>query len=481
MLGSFKTQQGIEMSEKFIRWKNDEWLRVGVNMAHRLDKGDANLQALATAMRKALPKERQQHDEYLHKLMQPKWFAKVLAPLLETCRALPEAERNAMLVLTPAQRFALENPDAPKPARAVPVRKTQRIPDSERLLAPAGIDKGRVYTNGTRWTTLEKAKLVRMVEYFQSHGVKSALSRLVIEAQELVMPADRRHNIKGIQASVSTGGLEKLMAEGRNNLWLLDGIPFDPPKPPRSEEPATETAPAGQETAQNDANAAQPVQTQPEPTPAPLPAASMSEAAQAFGHTMMQALDTLLGHHTQLVLASIETRLAEASARMAAEAASMIQLGMRKAVADMLAHELGGPVAPPAVTAPAPAAPAAADGKTPPPAPNHHHNPVPPSADRAEQLKVDVVGFEIGAQETLVQKSFGPGEVDLRFIHPDKMSSFAPHRGRHVVMMIGRVPHALSEKFRASKVTPIIVRRTPGHVIHAIEELQRARSANVQH
>lgn len=469
------------MSEGFIRWHGDEWLALAVNMQLRLDKGESNLVALSTAMRKVLPKDRHQHDEYLHKLMQPKWFAKSVAPRLAEAAALSPEERNKLLVLTPAQRFALENPDAPKPERAKSTGKNKRVPDNERLLAPAGIDKGRVYNNGTRWTTLEKAKLVRMVEYFQSHGVKSALSRLVIEAQELVMPADRRHNIKGIQASVSTGQLERVIAEGKQNLWLLDGIPFDPPKPPRGEPEAAETAQESQETAQNEAITAEPVQTPPEPTRAPLPGGTlrseMSFAAQAFGNTVMQALDTLLGHHTQMVLASIEARLNASAASHAAEVAAMVEAGMRKAVASMLAHELGGPVAP-AVTAPAPAAPLST--KTPPPAPHHHHNPVPPSADRAEQLKVDVVGFEDGAQEKLVNSAF-TGEVDLRFIHPDKMSSFAPHRGRHVVMMIGRVPHALSEKFRASKVTPIIVRRTPGHVIHAIEELQRSRQANVAH
>lgn len=453
------------MAEKFIRWHADEWLRLAVNMQRRLDMGDTNLVALTTAMRKVLPKDRHQHDEFLSKLMQPKWFAKSIEPRLVEARALSEAERLEMLVLTPAQRFALENPDAPKPARKAP-------PPRKKL------DEGREYKNHHKWTTLDKAKIARMVVWFQEHGVTSALSRMFIEAQELVLPAEHRMSIGSIGAG--SARLPRYFEEGKNNIWLLKDVPFDPPHPPGTEPAAVETAHAEAETAQTDDNAPEVAQTQPEAPRAPLPALGMSEAAQAFGNTMMQALDTLLGHHTQLVLASIETRLSEASARMAAEAASMIQAGMRKAVADMLAHELGGPVAPgaPAVTAPTPPAPAM-NGKTAPPAPNHHHNPVPPSTERRPQLKVDVVGFEIGSQETFVQQAFGPGEVDFRFIHPDAQGTYAPHRGRHVVMMIGRVPHSLSAKFKAAKVEPIITRRTPGHVIHAIEELRR--SAVVDH
>lgn len=184
----------------------------------------------------------------------------------------------------------------------------------------------------------------------------------------------------------------------------------------------------------------------------------------------MSALGALLSSHSQAVAHSFEARLAENASRMAAEVAGMVEAGMRKAVANMLAHELGGPVKANEVTSVAPPAPAAP----------RWHNPVPPSTDRPEQLKVDVVGFEIGSQESLVQSAFA-GEVDLRFIHPDKMSAFAPHRGRHVVMMIGRVPHSLAEKFKAAKVEPIIVRRTPGHVIHAIEELQRSRGMSTAH
>lgn len=448
------------MPESYIRWTHDEWLRVAANMLPRLEKGETNLVALANSMRKVIAKDRQQSDKFIAYTCQPKRAEGLLKRWLDAARALPDEKRNALLVLTPAQRFALENPDAPKPQRKSP-------PPRRRL------DEGRVYKNHNKWTTLEKAKLARMVHYFKDHGVASPLSRLFIEAQELVLPADRRHSIASIQ--VGQKRLPSILAEGERNLWLLKDVPFDPPHPPGATE-QQDAAPQATETAQIEANAAEPVQTPPEPAPAPLPAGTlrddMTAAAQAFGNTVMQALDTLLGRHTQLVLASMETRLAESSSRMAAEVAGMVEAGMRKAVSNMLAHELGGPVAH-AVTAPAPPAPPA-DGKTPPPAPNMHHNPVPPSPDRPEQLKVDVVGFEDGAQEKLVNSAF-TGEVDLRFIHPDKMSSFSPHRNRHVVMMIGRVPHALSEKFRASKVQPIIVRRTPGHVIHAIEELQRAR------
>jgi hypothetical protein len=460
------------MPDKYIRWTHAEWLKVAVNMLPRLDRGESNLVALANAMRKVVAKNRWQSDQFIAHTCQPKRAQGLLKSWLDKARALPEAERNALLVLTPAQRFALENPDAPKPEPKP--RKSQAKPDTERLIARAGSDKGRVYKGGAKWTTREWALIARMVKWFQTHGVTLALSRLVIEAQELVLDADRRRSLPGIQASIGNGRLERAIAVGMQNAYLVTDVPFNPPHPPGSE-PAEEAAQAP-ETAQIEAISPQSVQTQPEAPTRPLAAGTlredMSAAAQAFGNTVMQALDTLLGHHTQLVLSSMEARLAESSARMAAEVASMVQNGMRRAVADMLAHELGGAVSeapqPGGITAPAP------------PIPPKHHNPVPPSANRPEQLKVDVVGFEIGEQQTTVEKAFA-GEVDLRFIHPDKINVFAPHRGRHVVMMVGRVPHSLGDKFRAAKVEPIYVKRTPGHVIHAIEELQRARGMQSAH
>jgi hypothetical protein len=459
------------MPSGYIRWTHDEWLRVAVNMLPRLEKGETNLVALANAMRKVVAKDRWQSDQFIAHTCQPKRALGLLKSWLDKARVLPDEQRNSMLVLTPAQRYALENPDAPKP-----VRKSKVKPDTERVLARRGADKGRNYA-GARWTTREWALIARMVKWFQTHGVKLSLSRLVIEAQELVLEHDRRRSIGGIQMGVTGGRLEKQIAVGMQNIYLVTDVPFDPPHPPdaESQESATDEQGAqATETALPDVGTAAEVQSLPQATPAPLPgslrAADMSAAAQAFGATMMQALDTLLGTHTHLVLSSVEARLNESASRHAAEVAALVEAGMRKAVASMLAHELGGAISEPAtrVTEPAP------------PVPPKHHNPVPPSAERPEQLKVDVVGFEIGEQQTTVEKAFA-GEVDLRFIHPDKMSAFAPHRGRHVVMMIGRVPHSLSAKFKAARVEPIIVRRTPGHVIHAIEELQRARGAQAAH
>lgn len=220
------------MADSYIRWRHSEWLQVAVNMLPRLEKGESNLVALANAMRKVIPKDRWQHDDYLAHATQPKRALGLLKSQLDKARALPEAERHALLVLTPAQRFALENPDAPKPVRKSPPKRGR-------------LDEGREYKNHHRWTTLDKAKLARMIVWFQDHGVTAALSRMFIEAQELVLPREHRMSVRSI--GVGTKRLPLYFAEGKANLWLLKDVPFNPPHPKDGEQAqeATETAISG--------------------------------------------------------------------------------------------------------------------------------------------------------------------------------------------------------------------------------------------
>jgi len=91
-----------------------------------------------------------------------------------------------------------------------------------------------------------------------------------------------------------------------------------------------------------------------------------------------------------------------------------------------------------------------------------------------------VVGLINGSMEQEVRGAFN-GMTDLRFFDPDSKNTYAPHRGRHCVIVAERIPHTLKHKIKAAGVEPIYVKRTPGHVIHAIEELHRSEGIATAH
>jgi len=434
-----------------------------------LDKGDTRLTALGKTQRRCLDKSRHREEAFLVHVTAPSNVT--VKKYLDMARALSDEERAMHYVPTPAEAYALANPDAPvKPRKPAPPRKK--------------LDEGRNYEGGVRWTTLEKAKIVRMVQWFQEHGVKTSLGRMMVEAQELVLPADRRRAVAGLMQANHGGQNTRTFEEGKNNLWLLKDVPFNPPTPPGAEPEAAEQAQEATETAQEATNGAEVLQTQPDaPTAAPaaLPPVApgsirdaMTAAVAQFGDTLRGAMDTLLMQHTALVVHQMETRMSEQASRTAAEVAGLIERELRKSVHAMVEHELGGPVTPPPAPSPAPSILAPmptgnevrglADAPAQAPA---------PATPKSRQLKVDVVGLNTPDLEQRVRRGFGP-EVDLRFWNPDSAGSYTPHRGRECIMVVQRVPHTLRHKIKAAGVEPLYVKATEGHVIHAIEELQRA-------
>ena len=91
----------------------------------------------------------------------------------------------------------------------------------------------------------------------------------------------------------------------------------------------------------------------------------------------------------------------------------------------------------------------------------------------ARRVKIDVVGIPHGVMLHEIKKNVDEASVDVNFIHPD--ASYAPHRGRHLIMIRQKIPHSLSNKIKAAKIKPIFVpRATADHVTHAIDELMRS-------
>jgi len=346
---------------------------------------------------------------------------------------------------------AKQETPAPAAAPATPLKPTQTPKRS--------IDEGRDYSGegAVRWTTMEKARIARQVNRWRSEGDTRALSRLVIEAQELVLDIDRRRSIPSIQSGTTGGYLEKLIAHGTANEWLL---PADPP--PAEAEPEPQAAePEAQAEPQQAVQAAQ----APEPAtghlPPTQPPRALSAAAQAFGATVMRALDDLLAVHAQSVMHNIAERMSAMAAITSQQIAQQIEQSMRATVHKIVEAELG-PVSAPAMDMEYPEVPAAPEAAAEPQ----------PEAERVRLLKVDVVGLNNGSMEQQVKTAINGG-ADLRFFDPDS-GTYAPHRGRHCIMITQRVPHSLKFKIKAAGISPIYVKSTAGHVIQAIEELQRA-------
>jgi hypothetical protein len=438
-----------------IRWSPSEWQRVAAYAVPHIDKGVPINRAIEKAQRSALPPARRRDEDAIRRIV---WQA-------PTRRFIEEAR-----ALSPEKRAEIAPP--PPPRKAPSTRPK--------------LDEGRDYSGAgrIRWTTLEKARIARQVNQWKAAGDTRAVSRLIIEAQELVIERDRRRSIVSIQSCSAPGGLnEQMLAEGTANEWLLT----DPQAAAAIQAPATTAAPATTTTnTAAPATTAAPAEPSPiaapqgaeaahAPTPLPHTPNALSDAARAFGEVVMGALDNLLAVHTETLMREVYARMsaamsaqAEATSRQIAEqTAAMVERGMRETVHRIVEVELGGPVAsPPPVTADAPAQQQAAAVPVQVPTPE-------PEPPRAKVIKVDVVGLNNGSMEQEVRKALN-GHADLRFVNPDTGNGYAPHRGRHCIMITQRVPHALKHKIKAAGVEPIYVKSTTGHVIQAIEELHRA-------
>ena len=429
----------------YTRWIPNEWRIVAAAATPHINKGKSVLTALTIGQR-ALPKARRRDPEDLKRTS---WG--------QSCKNyLAEAAK-----LTPEQLAEIAPP--PPPRKKPEPRKS--------------LDEGRDYSRPghlVKWTTLEKARVARMVKHWLDAGDTRVLSRLFIEAQELVLDADRRRPVGSLQQATTGGKLQAQYEEGLQNIWLIpedEKLPTDVQQDAEAEAERIEAMAMfdpEQAAATQAARAAEAAQATEATTPPPTPNRTISEAAKVFGETVMGALDDLLRVHTETVLREMYSKLSAMASQTSQEIAAQIERGMRATVHQIVEAELGGPVSTPDdVPASAPAAvPAAATTPEPEPTP----------APRA--LKVDVVGLNNGSMEQRVREAFN-GNTDLRFFDPDTKNGYAPHRGRHCVMITQRVPHMLKHKMKAAGVEPIYVKSTAGHVIHAIEELHRSHGVEV--
>lgn len=418
----------------YTRWTPTEWQTVAAHALRYIDKGIPLAEALFKAQRLALPKDRHReeqslaHSTYGASAQANKYIAQV--------RALP---KEALEALAPP----------PAPRKAPPPRK--KLDDGRP-------DYGKL--NGVvRWTTLEKARIARQVKQWQDAGDKRVLARLIIEAQELVLPVERRRSAGSIGAGAGVAGHnDQMMVDGLKNVWLIKDEPAAPP----AVEPELPEVEA-QETAQEPAA---PVLA----TTPPAPGHSrLSEAARVFGDTVMSALDVLLRVHAEELMHGVESRIASVAKDIGLSVAAQIEQGMRKTVHQIVEVELGGPVASPPATGEAPAPVAKAKA----PRVAFEFAPEQP-AQAPGKIVVDVFAFPPQLSDMgRVRRSFN-GSLDLQFINPDNAEKYTPREGGHVILLTNRIPPAARHSIEKAGIEPLLVKPTANHVIHAIEELHRS-------
>ena len=429
-------------TEARLRWNEDEWMAVIGETLPMIASGVHKVDALWKAQRNALHKSRHRDRVGLTKLCTPSngGFEAAVARF----KALPSAERAALSPAPPPPA----PPAAPKPATRG---------------APAGAEM-------VRWTSRERAVMaagVALLKQEPGHG-ELPLYDLYIKAQDMVLPTDRRRNPKSIKQShyADRGLLLRQHNEALDNGWQFPDTK-NPFGLPTSSEVVIAPAPAP------------PSEDLPK-----LGASAMNEAVILFGNTMMAALEKLLMTRDAQMAQQVTQTVAEQAARISAEQTAVlserigrsvqellqVQVGhiaaeVSKGLRAVLIEELGGG------PSTAPAAPSAApQASTPPP-------PASSAATGRAGLRVDVIGTMAPEWMQRIRDAAGEGD-EIRFVDFGSARDFAPHRGRHLIVMAqGRMPRVLQKKCEAAGVTPISVRDAAGHVLRAVEDLKASAAA----
>lgn len=466
---------------KHIRWLPPEWLKVAAHAVNLIERNGAQPVDALWAAQNELPEHRRQPLETIKRFTGENVHGDIWRKNAAIVLSMSDADRSALLLRSVASPKApkvapkLAAPPPPKPEK--PATK----PHGRAVEVPGGGGKRKIIRaeappyavvahsgHSVKWTDREWALIARSAKWVSEQYPQSRLWEQVFYAQQWTLPADRQRAMGGMRQSVDHGPqhmrLANRIADGLRNVWQVEGIPFTPP----GSEPA---APAELPTPAPVASPVRPAEAmEAPPSPAPTPQAtqappvvrsSLAEAAKAFGETMMSALDTLLASHSHALLAQVNERIEASAVAMGANVAAMVQAGMARAVHDMMQIELGGTIAPPAAAEVAQAPKPEAGGVN------------IDAVHGLRKIKVDVVGVPHGTMLHEIQRGIDLNAVDVNFVHPD--GAFAPHRGRHLIMIQQKIPHSLSNKIKAAKIKPTFVpRATAGHVIHAIEELQRS-------
>jgi len=455
-------------------WRPEERDAVFVAMRPFVDKGLTRGEAYLKAQKVALPPDRRRG------LPASGEISGGVGVLYTASRGWPEARCQEIRRTFWSVQQAQQQDEAPAEIEVRVKLKPEPAP-----AAVSGEPAPRtVQAVKKHWSLLEWALIARRVRYWQKDMQSDqSLAALCIRAQKLEIPPERRRPPTSFYGSAREAALREALQAGEK---AADKLLADRPL----RYGATEYKPV---------EGAAPVQA-PTPSPileksptgpilalAPAPAAlgSLSGPALAFAQSVGASLDKLLAdqqrqHEAQLgeALALVAERV-EAKLKPAFDAqfvlmASQLEAGMKGALRAVLLEELGGPSPKPEAVVVNGASPVngavLTDGNgkgqsacletSPPKGP--------------PRMKVDVVGLNTLDIARKVEREYAE-RVDFRWVNPDEVNRFTPHKGRECLMLIQRVPHALKEKARACGVKPLMIKHTEGHITHALDELLRGR------
>lgn len=444
-------------------WSPAEWLKVATMALGLIEQGTSHKEAIKAAQVAVLPRHRWRQPERLAHATAPSMVA--WPRYLNQAKAMTPAEREAVLLadapppVKTKARAVVE--DVPPPAAAPAPAPVVKKPQAPRAKAYGTDDKRPAGAVGiVRWTSREWALIARAAKWVSEHSPGLSLAKQVNEAQVWTLPPDRLRSYGAIVQSFNARSkgqrvLALKLAEGLNNQWTIDKVPFAPPgeQAKEAEELAPPPAVVGQSPEADILTTAAPEAGW------ALPSPLLTEAAQAFGKTMMQALDTLLASHSRHVLDQVNTRIGTLAHETGAQVAAMIEAAMRKTVHSMVEQELG-PVSPPASPAnePAPIEAAPIPGETPP----------------RKRLKIDVVGSINPPVRTLVRDQYSGTDIDIRFFEGGHRERYTPDPARHCIFVSKRASHGLFDKLKKYRIQPIYVEPSASYITHAIDELQRS-------
>lgn len=434
-----------------MRWEPAEWLKVATMAVGMIEQGCGTADAIQGAQRAVLPRHRWHEAAYIAKLATPSNIT--WQKYLTSVSAMSAAERDSIL---------LAEVRSPKPSKEQLSQPAKPEPSPEP--APAVTQSRKPGENAghvTRWTGREWALVARAARWEAERFPDEPLHVHVNRAQQWALPPDRQRPVTAITQAFykrSDSGRSLLavqVQEGINRGWTINNIPFTPPGSEPDTPDTPPPAPAEPVEAAPSIGGALPIAPQ---------FATLTEAAKAFGETMMHALDSLLHTHTQLMLAEVNQRITATAADTGTQVAAMIEAAMRRTVHSMVEQELGGPVSPPAGPADEPAA-----------SESIKPAPIPQVEPRRARVKVDVIGTLNSPVRVQVRDSFADAsDVDLRFFDGSHHERYKPDPNRHCIFLSKRASHGLFDKLKKYKIQPIYVEPSAAYITHAIEELQRA-------
>ena len=430
-----------------LQWSKAEWMMVVANALPLMNRGMPRSAAVDKAQRLMLDKSRHRSIKAIGQSFAPSngsWDRFHLA----FHKLGPEAQ--ARLVGKASGQAAPPAPPAP----------------------PAGTEEEA--SGWVRWTARERAIMAAAVEHLRGEPGNEnprMLAQLYIKAQRMVLPADRQRSPDGIKQSMNPKKgfiLRQQHDAGLRDAWQFPETQSPFRAPPPAEALAPPPAPA--------AAAAAPPAPSPapsEPAPAPEPFSwSASSAAVLFGTVVTQAMEQLLQARDAHVMHQLTQRLLQASDGLHERTGLMVQELLKvqvgviaaevaSAMRAVLIAELGAPAP---VASPAPPA-AAAQAPAPAPAPlgNGAHTP---------GLRIDILGtMDAGWAQRIRQATSDADE--LRIFDFAQAKDYAPHRGRHlIVMQQGKLPRGLQAKLEASGTEPLFVRDAAGQVLRAVQDLK---------